>query len=54
MIYAADDDIITTSPSWPALLAEALSARATMIVGTANLFADGLSMAAGDFSTSRS
>jgi VIT1/CCC1 family predicted Fe2+/Mn2+ transporter len=54
LIYGANDGLITTFAVVAGVAGGALSARATMIIGTANLFADGLSMAAGNYLSIRS
>jgi len=54
LIYGANDGIITTFAVVAGVAGGALSAQATMIIGTANLLADGLSMAAGNYLSIRS
>jgi VIT1/CCC1 family predicted Fe2+/Mn2+ transporter len=49
LIYGANDGIITTFAVVAAVTGGALSARAVLIVGIANLLADGLSMGVGSF-----
>jgi VIT1/CCC1 family predicted Fe2+/Mn2+ transporter len=54
LVYGANDGIITTFAVVAGVAGGALSARAVLIVGAANLAADGLSMAAGNFLSIRS
>lgn len=49
LIYGANDGMITTFAVVAGVAGGALSARAVLIVGAANLAADGLSMAVGNF-----
>ena len=49
LVYGANDGIVTTFAVVAGVAGGALSAAAVLIVGTANLAADGLSMAAGNF-----
>ena len=53
MVYGANDGIITTF-AVVAGVTGALSPRAVLIVGAANLFADGLSMGVGNYLSIRS
>ena len=48
-MYGANDGIITTFAVVAGVAGGALSTRAVLIVGAANLLADGLSMAVGNF-----
>jgi VIT1/CCC1 family predicted Fe2+/Mn2+ transporter len=54
VIYGANDGIITTFAVVAGVTGGALSARAILIVGVANLFADGLSMGVGNYLSIRS
>ena len=54
MIYAANDGIVTTFAVVAATVGGALSPAIILIVGIANLFADGFSMASGNYLGSRS
>ena len=54
VIYGADDGIITTFAVVAGVTGGALSARAVLIVGVANLLADGLSMGVGNYLSIRS
>jgi vacuolar iron transporter family protein len=54
VIYGANDGIITTFAVVAGVTGGALSARAVLIVGVANLFADGLSMGVGNYLSIRS
>lgn len=54
LIYGANDGIITTFAVVAGVTGGALSARAILIVGVANLFADGLSMGVGNYLSIRS
>jgi vacuolar iron transporter family protein len=49
LIYGANDGIITTFAVVAGVAGGALSTRAVMIVGAANLLADGLSMGVGNY-----
>ncbi len=48
-VYGANDGILTTFAVVAGATGGALSARAVIIVGVANLFADGLSMGVGNY-----
>ncbi len=54
LIYGANDGLITTFAVVAAVSGGALSARTVLIVGMANLFADGLSMGVGNYLSIRS
>ena len=54
IIYGANDGIITTFAVVAGVTGGALSPTAVLIVGTANLFADGLSMGVGNYLSIRS
>jgi vacuolar iron transporter family protein len=54
LIYGANDGIITTFAVVAGVTGGALSARAVMIIGVANLCADGLSMGVGNYLSIRS
>jgi VIT1/CCC1 family predicted Fe2+/Mn2+ transporter len=54
VIYGANDGIITTFAVVAGVTGGALSARAVLIVGAANLVADGLSMGVGNYLSIRS
>jgi VIT1/CCC1 family predicted Fe2+/Mn2+ transporter len=54
LVYGANDGIITTFAVVAGVTGGALSARAVLIVGLANLFADGLSMGVGNYLSIRS
>ena len=54
IIYGANDGIITTFAVVAGVTGGDLSSRVVLIVGAANLFADGLSMAAGNYLSIRS
>jgi VIT1/CCC1 family predicted Fe2+/Mn2+ transporter len=54
LIYGANDGIITTFAVVAGVTGGALSPRTVMIVGIANLFADGLSMGVGNYLSIRS
>lgn len=54
LIYGANDGIITTFAVVAGVAGGDLPARVILIVGAANLFADGLSMAAGNYLSIRS
>jgi vacuolar iron transporter family protein len=49
LIYGANDGIITTFAVVAGVSGGGLSLRVVLIIGAANLFADGLSMAAGNY-----
>jgi VIT1/CCC1 family predicted Fe2+/Mn2+ transporter len=49
LVYGANDGIITTFAVVAGVAGGALSGRAVLIVGAANLFADGLSMGVGNY-----
>ena len=49
LVYGANDGILTTFAVIAGVTGGALSARAVIIVGMANLFADGLSMGVGNY-----
>jgi VIT1/CCC1 family predicted Fe2+/Mn2+ transporter len=49
LIYGANDGIITTFAVVAGVAGGGLSSQVVLIVGAANLFADGLSMAAGNY-----
>ena len=49
LVYGANDGILTTFAVVAGVTGGALSARAVIIVGMANLFADGLSMGVGNY-----
>ena len=49
LIYGANDGIITTFAVVAGVAGGGLSLRVVLIIGTANLFADGLSMAVGNY-----
>ena len=49
MVYGANDGIITTFAVVAGVTGGSLSPRAVLIVGAANLFADGLSMGVGNY-----
>jgi VIT1/CCC1 family predicted Fe2+/Mn2+ transporter len=49
LVYGANDGIITTFAVVAGVAGGALSARAVLIVGAANLIADGLSMGVGNY-----
>jgi VIT1/CCC1 family predicted Fe2+/Mn2+ transporter len=49
LVYGANDGIITTFAVVAGVAGGALSARAVLIVGVANLMADGLSMGVGNY-----
>jgi vacuolar iron transporter family protein len=53
-IYGANDGVITTFAVVAAVSGGALSTRTVLIVGLANLFADGLSMGVGNYLSIRS
>ena len=54
VVYGANDGIITTFAVVAGVTGGALSPRAVLIVGVANLFADGLSMGVGNYLSIRS
>lgn len=54
LIYGANDGIITTFAVVAGVSGGGLPLRAVLIIGVANLFADGLSMAAGSYLSIRS
>jgi VIT1/CCC1 family predicted Fe2+/Mn2+ transporter len=54
LIYGANDGIITTFAVVAGVAGGGLSSQVVLIVGAANLFADGLSMAAGNYLSIRS
>ena len=54
VIYAANDGIVTTFAVVAATVGGSLSPLTILIVGIANLFADGFSMASGDYLRSKS
>jgi VIT1/CCC1 family predicted Fe2+/Mn2+ transporter len=54
LIYGANDGLITTFAVVAGVTGGALSTRAVMIVGVANLLADGLSMGVGNYLSIRS
>lgn len=54
MIYGANDGIITTFAVVAGVTGGSLTARAVLIVGAANLIADGLSMGVGNYLSIRS
>lgn len=54
VVYGANDGIITTFAVVAGVAGGALSARAVLVVGVANLFADGLSMGVGNYLSIRS
>ena len=54
LIYGANDGVITTFAVVAGVTGGALSARAVLIVGVANLLADGLSMGVGNYLSIRS
>jgi VIT1/CCC1 family predicted Fe2+/Mn2+ transporter len=54
LIYGANDGIITTFAVVAGVAGGALSTRAVLIIGAANLFADGLSMGVGNYLSIRS
>ena len=54
LIYGANDGIITTFAVVAGVTGGALSTRAVLIVGVANLLADGLSMGVGNYLSIRS
>ena len=54
LIYGANDGIITTFAVVAGVAGGGLSLRVVLIIGVANLFADGLSMAVGNYLAIRS
>jgi vacuolar iron transporter family protein len=54
IVYGANDGIITTFAVVAGVTGGALSTKAVLIVGTANLLADGLSMGVGNYLSIRS
>jgi vacuolar iron transporter family protein len=54
LIYGANDGIVTTFAVVAGVAGGGLSLRVVLIIGAANLFADGLSMAAGNYLSIRS
>lgn len=54
VVYGANDGIITTFAVVAGVAGGGLSARTMLIIGAANLFADGLSMGAGNYLSIRS
>jgi VIT1/CCC1 family predicted Fe2+/Mn2+ transporter len=54
LVYGANDGVITTFAVVAGATGGALSARAVIVVGIANLFADGLSMGVGNYLAIRS
>lgn len=54
VVYAANDGIVTTFAVVAATVGGGLSPLTILVVGIANLFADGFSMASGDYLGSRS
>jgi len=54
VVYGANDGIITTFAVVAGVTGGSLSPRAVLIVGAANLFADGLSMGVGNYLSIRS
>jgi VIT1/CCC1 family predicted Fe2+/Mn2+ transporter len=54
LIYGANDGIITTFAVVAGVAGGGLSLQVVLIIGAANLFADGLSMAAGNYLSIRS
>ena len=54
VVYGANDGLITTFAVVAGVTGGALSTRAVLIVGAANLFADGLSMGVGNYLSIRS
>src|ERR687891_1479786 len=54
LIYGANDRIITTFAVVAGVAGGGLSLRVVLIIGAANLFADGLSMAVGNYLSIRS
>ena len=54
LVYGANDGLITTFAVVVGAVGGGLSPRAMLILGTANLFADGLSMGVGNYLSIRS
>ena len=54
MVYGANDGVITTFAVVAGVIGGGLSARTMLIIGAANLFADGLSMGVGNYLSIRS
>lgn len=54
LVYGANDGIITTFAVVAGVTGGGLTARAMLIIGAANLFADGLSMGVGNYLSIRS
>jgi vacuolar iron transporter family protein len=54
MVYGANDGLITTFAVVAGVVGGGLSARAMLIIGAANLIADGLSMGVGNYLSIRS
>ena len=54
LVYGANDGVITTFAVVSAVVGGSLSTRAVLVVGIANLFADGLSMGVGNYLSIRS
>jgi vacuolar iron transporter family protein len=54
VVYGANDGLITTFAVVAGVIGGGLSARTMLIVGAANLFADGLSMGVGNYLSIRS
>lgn len=54
VVYGANDGLITTFAVVAGVVGGGLSARALLIIGAANLFADGLSMGVGNYLSIRS
>jgi vacuolar iron transporter family protein len=54
LIYGANDGLITTFAVVAGVAGGALAQRTVLVIGVANLFADGLSMAAGNYLSIRS
>lgn len=54
LVYGANDGIVTTFAVVSGVIGGGLSARVVVIIGLASLFADGFSMAASDYLSTRS
>jgi VIT1/CCC1 family predicted Fe2+/Mn2+ transporter len=54
LVYGANDGIVTTFAVVAGVAGGGLSVRVVLVIGAANLFADGLSMAAGNYLAIRS
>jgi vacuolar iron transporter family protein len=54
LVYGANDGIVTTFAVVAGVAGGGLSLRVVLVIGAANLFADGLSMAAGNYLAIRS